>query len=173
MKKILISMMAVLVLISAVYAESLQPMACDTFTPDTEFSEGDSVCFYGVGYDETEVDISLQNTDSGGDDYFLADVQTNNGVLSSVFNAISGAFEDVKAGIYRMIVTLSGKEVEFGDDVIVNGETSGDDDPEDVCLDDCREDFNPEVPEFSTIAAGGLLVGIGYFIHKKRSEVLK
>ncbi|MBN2422144.1 hypothetical protein JXB41_02865 [Candidatus Woesearchaeota archaeon] len=167
MKKLILFAILVLIISNFVSAQSVQSMNCDSFSPETEFQEGDDICFYGTGFEGENVTVSLKVQDSLNDneeaiyDSKYASVPES-GVLSSLFGE-NGFFGEVAAGIYRMVVNTFNKgNVEYGEDIIVNGEQEEPEEP--------NPEPDPEVPEFGTIAAGLALFGAGLYIRKKRRE---
>ncbi|NTV23183.1 MAG: hypothetical protein HGA85_02290 [Nanoarchaeota archaeon] len=162
--------------------------------PQTVFDPGEDIGFYGTGYENKTVTVSL--TKEGADPY-VVEVDARNGVASSI-SAAGKFFTGVASGVYRMFAAVSGKTVEFSEDVVVTGEDnpSEDDDNDgfpneedncdnvanpgqedgndngigDACEEGDGEDGEPEgeVPEFSSLAAVLALGGAAYFVSRRR-----
>lgn len=153
-KKIMLSLLLVLMVVPLVHAEWVQPVDCEKLlsgemAPKEHFSEEEMFCFYGTGYaPETEVAVSLENEDMT---LSTAVTTSSTGVLSSIGNAISSLVE----GFYGLFVRQGDDYIMYPNTITV-GNPGG-------CTD-------PEVPEFSSIAATLALLGAGYVAMKKRKE---
>ncbi len=156
MKTKLIIVLVLLTLVTPfINAEWVQPVDCSKLAdqqmvPKEEFTEEEAFCFYGTGYDpDTDAYVWLENVDNGNQ---LGEQVTvsSNGVLTSIANRIT----NLVAGIYHLFVkNQENPHIVYPNDIVVKGE----DHP--PC---------PEVPEFTTIAAGLALIGAGIIVSKKR-----
>ena len=168
MKKI-ISLLALLLMVSLVSAQSIAPLDCDKlfnekeFVSGTEYEEYADICFYGTGYDEDTVTLSLKSQDMT----YSEDFETSNGVLSSLVKGVEQFFTNVAKGVYRLYADVTGEDIEFAKDIIVTGETSSEG-GSGGGSDENDNGSDAEVPEFSTIAAGITLLGAGLIIKKRR-----
>ena len=171
--KLIFTLMFLLAIVPA-YGAWIAPLDCDKLFNDnelvlaTEAEELADICFYGSGYSEGTVTLALE----GESDYTIENVLVSNGIVSSVANGLETAFTEIPAGLYTLSVTFPcGGMFEYPDYIIVYGtenETgSGPDENPD------GEDTNGEIPEFSTIAAGVILLGAGYYINKRRKKMIK
>lgn len=146
----------------------IMPYKCDGSEATSEFSEGEDVCVYGLGFEaEQDVDIYVLDDkdnytiDESIDALHKETVQADGkGILGlkKVWTAIKNGFYDLVASVDDII--SDDDVVNAGNPVLEdNEETGGEDDGE-------QED----VPEFGVIAAMGALALAGLFIAKKRKE---
>ncbi|MBD3203235.1 hypothetical protein GF327_03005 [Candidatus Woesearchaeota archaeon] len=136
----------------------IQPMECDSFSPQKEFDENVSICYYGSGFKENQsVNLTLESQNINKT---IQSETSENGILSSLFKNNS-YFKNLKQGIYRLYVVLTGNTIEYGEDVIVSGDT---------LTEVPDKEIEPEVPEFTTIAALLFLIFAGIFVKKKRKQ---
>ncbi|MBN1502461.1 LPXTG cell wall anchor domain-containing protein [Candidatus Woesearchaeota archaeon] len=149
-KNIIMFALMILFLIPLVSAAWVQPLDCDKLTNEefiskTEYTEEEMFCFYGSGYQEgEEVKVSLENEERKISGEYSA---SKGGILTSINSFIN----NLVAGVYNLFVRGESNTVQYSEKIIVRGE-------------------DPEIPEFTTIAAGLVLIGAGIIISKKRKQ---
>ena len=139
----------ILFLLPLASAQWIQPLDCNALfygkqiVSKTEFTNPESICFYGSDYTDESVNVILD----GITDYNLP-VQISNGILTT----LSGdkKFNDVSPGLYILKVQLSGKTIEYPLEIKVN-----------------KDPVNP-IPEFSAITAVIVIAIAGLYIYRRR-----
>ncbi len=163
--KIYTYIMVLMLAVLPAYGAFIQSVDCEKLQnselyPQTTFEAEAMVCFYGSGFDGSNVQIEL---DSPSNQYSLS-VPVSNGVVTSVsgdyFTGVKeGDYSLIAGGIQSpdLIIVYNNSQVEYPDN-----ETPGEEDPQDPT------DPISNVPEFSTVAAGLVLAGAGLYINKRR-----
>ena len=136
----------------------------NSINPKTEFTEEEKICFYGSGYTDDSVTVSL---DSDEESYDILNVEVSNGIVSTLTNAIKNIFSNIAGGVYRLVVSTGNKDIEYAEDVVVL-DSNGEDEQYPENFDENIEAV--EAPEFTTIGAALTLAGAGYYIHRKRKQ---
>lgn len=176
MKQILQFGLLFILLIGNVTAASVMTVSCDTLEGTDEFSEGDSLCVYGSGFEAGEdVDLYVvENSDDYTDNMELTDVTqevetvtvTSQGVL-----VLKKIWNFIVQGVYDIVADINNDGKYNSGDVVNSASAAG------VTVNEGSpttngEDLAGEVPEWSTIGSLLVLAIAGLFIYKNRGDSL-
>lgn len=156
-----------LFLISTATAASIMPVKCTdgTIVMTDNFSAGDDICLYGTGFTPGEtVDLYVVDNQSYAPGQAYVDVS---GAVEQATTDARGILKlqkiwsDIKQGLYDFIADRN-RDHAYDTGDVVNAATYH------PATNETEQPPAEEVPEFGTLAALFLLIGIGIIIHRRR-----